>query len=208
MIVTTNVIKLKKMLNSSRYNIIDLKKIVPIAIYHRWFILGVSCTVMSVTSLLAITTKPTYQSYMQILVSYNSSESSSINGIEKSAKDLSKLQLSTIDYSSQLKLMSSDKLLQKAVNLLHANYPQMMVKDIYNHSQMVNNSSFAITQLPVESGVSQNLSQIFLFSFTDKDPLKTKRVLQALEKVYKDYNADQKNQRISQGLAFVNRHLS
>ena len=208
MIVTTNVIKLKKMLTSSRYNIIDIKKIVPIAIYHRWFILGVSCTVMSVTSLLAITTKPTYQSYMQILVSYNSSESSSINGIEKSAKDLSKLQLSTIDYSSQLKLMSSDKLLQKAVNLLHANYPQMMVKDIYNHSQMVNNSSFAITQLPVESGVSKNLSQIFLFSFTDKDPLKTKRVLQALEKVYKDYNADQKNQRISQGLAFVNRHLS
>ena len=207
MIVPTNAIALQKLLNSSRYNVFNIKKITPIVLHHRWFILGVSCAVMSVTSLLAITTKPTYQSYMQILVSYNSDGSSPASKIEKTNKDLHKPQLSSIDYSSQMRLMLSSKLVQKAVNLLHADYPQMTGEDIYNNSKIDKISSLASTQLPIKSGVNQNFNQVFLLSFTDKDPLKTKRVLQALEKVYQDYNTEQKNQRINQGLVFINNHL-
>jgi len=163
---------------------------------------------MSVTSLIAITTKPTYQSYMQILVSYNLDEFSSANKIEKqTAKNLNEQQLSSIDYNSQIKLMLSGKLLQKAVNLLHADYPQITVEDIYSDSKTGNISSLTLTQLPVDSGSNQNLNQVFLLSFIDRDPLKTKRVLQALQKVYYDYNIDQKNQRMNQGLAFVNNRL-
>jgi capsular exopolysaccharide synthesis family protein len=162
---------------------------------------------MSVTSLLAITTKPTYQSYMQILVSYNSDKSLPASKPKKTTKDLQKPQLSSIDYSSQVKLMLSAKLVQKAVNLLHTDYPQMTIEDIYSNSKIDKTSSLSLTQLPVDTEVNQNLNQVFLISFTDKDPLKSKRVLQALEKVYQDYNTDQKNQRINQGLVFVNNHL-
>ena len=207
MIVATNAITLKKLLTSSTHKVIDIKKIVPIALYHRWLILGISCAVMSVTSLIAITTKPTYQSYMQILVSYNSDKSLPNSKIEKITEDLRKPQLSSIDYSSQVKLMLSSKLLQKTVNLLHADYPQMTIEDIYNNSKIDEVSSLGLTQLPVDTGVNQNFTQVFLLSFTDKDPLRTKRVLQALEKVYQDYNTDQKNQRINQALAFVNTHI-
>ena len=73
--MATNAITLKKLLNSYTHSVVDIKKITAIALHHRWFILGISCAVMSVTSLLAITSKPTYQSYMQILVSYNSDKS-------------------------------------------------------------------------------------------------------------------------------------
>ena len=205
--MATNAITLQKLLNSSRYNVFDLKKITPIVFHHRWFILGVSCAVMSVTSLLAITTKPTYQSYMQILVSYNSDKSLPASKSEKTTKDLRKPQLLSIDYSSQVKLMLSPKLVQKAVNLLHTDYPQMTIEDIYSNSKIDKTSSLSLTQLPVDSGVNRNLNQVFLISFTDKDPLRSKRVLQALEKVYQDYNTDQKNQRINQGLLFVNNHL-
>nr|WP_254434090.1 tyrosine-protein kinase domain-containing protein [Dolichospermum sp. UHCC 0299] len=162
---------------------------------------------MSVTSLLAITSKPTYQSYMQILVSYNSDKSLPASKPEKTTKDLQKPQLSSIDYSSQVKLMLSAKLVQKAVNLLHTDYPQMTIEDIYSNSKIDRTSSLSLTQLPVDTEVNQNLNQVFSISFTDKDPLKSKRVLQALEKVYQDYNTDQKNQRINQGLVFVNNHL-
>ncbi|MDB9435568.1 polysaccharide biosynthesis tyrosine autokinase [Dolichospermum lemmermannii CS-548] len=205
--MATNAITLKKLLNSSTYIVVDIKKITAIALHHRWFILGVSCAVMSVTSLFAITTKPTYQSYMQILVSYNSDKSLPASKPEKTTKDLQKPQLSSIDYSSQVKLMLSAKLVQKAVNLLHTDYPQMTIEDIYSNSKIDKTSSLSLTQLPVDTEVNQNLNQVFSISFTDKDPLKSKRVLQALEKVYQDYNTDQKNQRINQGLVFANNHL-
>lgn len=205
--MATNAITLKKLLNSSTYIVVDIKKITAIALHHRWFILGVSCAVMSVTSLFAITTKPTYQSYMQILVSYNSDKSLPASKPEKTTKDLQKPQLSSIDYSSQVKLMLSAKLVQKAVNLLHTDYPQMTIEDIYSNSKIDKTSSLSLTQLPVDTEVNQNLNQVFSISFTDKDPLKSKRVLQALEKVYQDYNTDQKNQRINQGLVFTNNHL-
>ncbi|MTJ19267.1 polysaccharide biosynthesis tyrosine autokinase [Dolichospermum sp. UHCC 0299] len=205
--MATNAITLKKLLNSYTHSVVDIKKITAIALHHRWFILGISCAVMSVTSLLAITSKPTYQSYMQILVSYNSDKSLPASKPEKTTKDLQKPQLSSIDYSSQVKLMLSAKLVQKAVNLLHTDYPQMTIEDIYSNSKIDRTSSLSLTQLPVDTEVNQNLNQVFSISFTDKDPLKSKRVLQALEKVYQDYNTDQKNQRINQGLVFVNNHL-
>ncbi|MBS3028824.1 MAG: polysaccharide biosynthesis tyrosine autokinase [Dolichospermum sp. DET50] len=205
--MATNAIILQKLLTKFTYSVVDIKKITSIILYYRWLILGVSCAVMSATSLLAITTKPTYQSYMQILVSYNSDELSPANQREKTKKDLNKPQLSSIDYSSQMKLMLNGKLVQKAVNLLHTDYPKMTVEDIYSNSQIDKISSLQPTQLPADSEVNQNSNQIFLLSFTDKDPLRTKRVLQALEKVYKDYNSYQKDQRINQGLVFVNNHL-
>ncbi|QEI41184.1 Tyrosine-protein kinase wzc [Dolichospermum sp. UHCC 0315A] len=205
--MATNAITLKKLLNSYTHSVVDIKKITAIALHHRWFILGISCAVMSVTSLFAITTKPTYQSYMQILVSYNSDKSLPASKPEKTTKDLQKPQLSSIDYSSQVKLMLSAKLVQKAVNLLHTDYPQMTIEDIYSNSKIDKTSSLSLTQLPVDTEVNQNLNQVFSISFTDKDPLKSKRVLQALEKVYQDYNTDQKNQRINQGLVFANNHL-
>ncbi len=206
--MATNGIRFKKSLTTSIYNLVDIRRITPIVLHHRWFILGVSCAFMSVTSLIAITTKPTYQSYMQILVSYNLDKYSSANQIEEQPKkDVNKPQLSTIDYNSQMKLMLSAKLVQNAVNLLHADYPQMTVEDIYSDSKTGEISSLELTQLPVESEANQNLSQVFLISFTDKNPLRTKRVLQALQKVYQDYNTEQKNQRLNQGLVFVNDRL-
>jgi capsular exopolysaccharide synthesis family protein len=144
---------------------------------------------------------------MQILVSYNSDKSLPASKPKKTTKDLQKPQLSSIDYSSQVKLMLSAKLVQKAVNLLHTDYPQMTIEDIYSNSEIDKTSSLSLTHLPGDTEVNQNLNQVFLISFTDKDPLKSKRVLQALEKVYQDYNTDQKNQRINQGLVFVNNHL-
>ncbi|WP_371418169.1 GumC family protein [Anabaena sp. UHCC 0253] len=194
--MATNGMKFKQILTTSISNVVNFRKITLIALHHRWFIFGVSCTVMSVTSLIAITAKPTYQSYMQILVSYNSNESASASNIEK--------QTPAVDYNSQKKLMLSAKLVQKAVNLLQTEYPQITVEDIYSDSATGKISSLEITKLPVQSRTSKNSSQIFSLSFIDRNPLKTKRVLQALQKVYQDYNTDQKNQRVNQGLAFVN----
>jgi capsular exopolysaccharide synthesis family protein len=208
MIFSINGIKLKNLLATSIYNVVDIKKITPVVIHHRWFILGVSCTMMSLTTLVAITNKPTYQSSMQILVSYNLDESLSGNKIEsENTKPVNRLHSSSINYSSQIKLMLSDKLLQKAVNLLHTDYPQITIEDIAGDSQTRGKSALNIAELPVDSENKKNFRQLFLLTFTDKDSLRTKRVLQALQKVYQDYNSEQKNQRVNQGLAFVNNRI-
>lgn len=198
MIFSINGINLKNLLATSIYNVFDIKKITPVVIHHRWFILGVSCTMMSLTTLVAITNKPTYQSSMQILISYKLDESLSSNKIESEK---------SINYSSQTKLMLSDKLLHKAVNLLHTDYPQIKIEDIAGDSQSRGKSALNIAELPVDSENKENFRQVFLLTFTDKNPLKTKRVLQALQKVYQDYNTEQKNQRVNQGLVFVNNRI-
>jgi capsular exopolysaccharide synthesis family protein len=208
MIFSINGIKLKNLLATSIYNVVDIKKITPVVIHHRWFILGVSCTMMSLTTLVAITNKPTYQSSMQILVSYNLDESLSSNKIEsENTKPVNRLHSSSINYSSQIKLMLSDKLLQKAVNLLHTDYPQITIEDIAGDSQTRGKSALNIAELPVDSENKKNFRQVFLLTFTNQDSLRTKRVLQALQKVYQDYNTEQKNQRVNQGLAFVNNRI-
>ncbi|MFM7408479.1 MAG: GumC family protein [Cuspidothrix sp.] len=208
MIFSITGIKLKNLLATSIYNVIDIKKVIPVVIHHRWFILGASCTMMSLTTLIAITNKPTYQSSMQILVSYNVDQSLPSNQIEsENTKSVNKLHSSSVNYSSQIKLMLSDKLLQEAVNLLHTDYPQINIEDIIGNSQTRGISALNITELPGDSENKQNFNQVLLLTFTDKDSLRTKRVLQALQKVYQDYNTEQKTHRVNQGLAFVNNRI-
>lgn len=206
--MSINGIKLKNLLAASIDNVVDIKKITPVVIHHRWFILGVSCTMISLTTLIAITNKPTYQSSMQILVSYNLDESLPSNKIEAENKEaVNKLHSSPINYRSQIKLMLSDKLLQKAVNLLHTDYPQIRIKDIAGETQTEGKSALNIAELAVDSESKQNLRQVFILTFTDQDSLRSKKVLQALQKVYQDYNTEQKKQRVNQGLAFVNNRI-
>ncbi|HEY9807240.1 MAG TPA: hypothetical protein V6D04_11770, partial [Candidatus Obscuribacterales bacterium] len=42
---------------------------------------------------------------------------------------------------------------------------------------------------------------------TDSDPKKTQKVLQAIQKVYQDYNREQQQQRLSKGLSFINEQV-
>jgi len=172
-----------------------------ILLRRRFIVLGVSCIVMSATSFTAITNKPTYKSQIQILVSPNVSEEvgATNNNID--------IPISIEQYSVQKNLMQSSKLIDKVVNILSFDYPNITKEHILGKTENSENSRLKVTQLETNKGAKQVLSPVFEISFQDNDPLKTKKVLLALQKVYQDYNLERRQERFNQGLAFINARL-
>lgn len=214
--MATSHLNRKQVITTSKQSVFDLRQIAKILFYRRFLILGVSCAVISVTSLLAVITKPMYQSSMQIMVTDDldqelRSTQSQIQNQTQSQIDgnseLNNSDNSSREYTQQMKLMLSSKLVQKAVDLLRADYPNITLEDIKGNSDTGKNGYLQIK--PAEEILSSNgvNNEVFIVSFKDPDPVKTQRVLQALQKVYQDYNIEQKNQRVNQGLAFVNNRL-
>lgn len=214
--MATSHLNRKQVITTSKQSVFDLRQIATILFYRRFLILGVSCAVISVTSLLAVITKPMYQSSMQIMVTddldqeLRSTQSQIQNQTQSQidvTSELNNSDNSSREYTQQMKLMLSSKLVQKAVDLLRSDYPNITLEDIKGNSDTGKTGYLQIK--PAEEKLSSNEvnNQVFIVSFKDPDPVKTQRVLQALQKVYQDYNIEQKNQRVNQGLAFVNNRL-
>ncbi|MEH2145874.1 GumC family protein [Nostoc sp.] len=198
----------KQQVITSAQGAVDIRQLFIILLRHRFLILGVSCVVMSAASLLAVIAKPTYQSNMQILVSSNLSEGAQSNNIPVDADNqVTDSNSQVVDSTTQMKLMLSSKLLQKAVDLLHSDYPDITLEDINGQTERNKQTSLEVT--PQEGGIRANkvFSQVFKVSFDDDDPVKAQRVLQSLQKVYQNYNKEQQKERLNQGLAFVNARL-
>ncbi len=195
-------------ITTSAQGAVDIRQLPTILLRRRFLILGVSCVVMSAASILAVIAKPTYQSNMQILVSSNLSEGAQSNnlplGVDNQVTDSNS---QVIDSTTQMKLMLSSKLLQKAVNLLHSDYPDITLQDINGQKEQSQKAPIKVT--PEDKAVENNkvFNQVFEVSFNDDDPVKAQRVLQALQKVYQNYNKEQQKERLNQGLAFVNARL-
>jgi succinoglycan biosynthesis transport protein ExoP len=193
---------------TSTQSAVDIRQLSTILLRRRFLIFGVSCVVMSAASLLAVIAKPTYQSNMQILVSSNLSQGAQSNNIPIEAdSQVTDSNSQVVDSTTQMKLMLSSKLLQKAVNLLHSDYPDITLADINGQTKQNKKAPLEVT--PEEGGIGANkvFSQVFQVSFYDENPVKAQKLLQALQKVYQNYNKEQQKERLNHGLAFVNARL-
>jgi capsular exopolysaccharide synthesis family protein len=191
---------------ASPQSISDVKQISTILRRRRAMILSVSCVVMSVAGLLALMTKPTYQSYMQILVtSHRHADTPSKNGSKNTDSVSSHPDVEAIDYTTQMKLMLSSMLIQKAVDLLHDTYPDLTVEDI--EGKKGKPKPLIVNKVEEKSKGNQTFSQLLEVSYKTNDPIKAQQVLQALEQVYQDYNAKQQKERLVKGLSFFNERL-
>ncbi|MBH8551109.1 polysaccharide biosynthesis tyrosine autokinase [Nostocaceae cyanobacterium CENA357] len=207
MVANTNLNQERLVTNSST-RATGIKKLSTILIRQRFLILGISCLVMSIASLLAVNNKPDYQSYMQILVKSNLYEEPQSNEIEKDTNSgLTDFNLQGVDYNAQMKLMLSSKLINQAVDLLRPYYPNITSKNIKGRTEDGKKPPLEVTKLEDRKEVNQFSSQVFEISFNDADPVKAQRVLQALQKVYQEYNIEQQKERLKKGLAFFNARL-
>ena len=198
----------EQQVTTSAQSAVDIRQLSTILLRRRFLILGVSCVVMSAASLLAVIAKPTYQSNMQILVSSNLSEGAQSNNIPVAADtQVTDSNSQVIDSTTQMKLMLSSKLLQKAVDLLHSDYPDITLQDINGEKEHNRKAPLEVTPEAGDIGANKVFNQVFEVSFNDDDPVKAQRVLQALHKVYQNYNKQQQKERLNQGLAFVNTRL-
>ncbi len=196
-----------KLVLTSPKDTVDIKQISTILFRRRFLIVGISCVVMSVAVLLALKAKPTYQSSMQILVSSNLAEAEVSNNIPTSTnKDAIASTLKGVEYSPQVGLILSSKLIQKAVDSLRSEYPDLTVEDI--KGKKTQKRPLAITAIDPGTGANQVFGQVFELSFESNDPVKTQKVLQALQRVYTDYVLKQRQERLNQALTFVNDRLT
>jgi capsular exopolysaccharide synthesis family protein len=195
-----------QMVIASPQEAVNIRQLSTIIYRRRWLIFGVASIVMSVATLLSVVIKPMRESSMQMLVSSNLYQSTkNYNNQNSLNNDFTDSNIEVVDYTAQLQLMQSKKLIARAVEILHPRYPDITVKDI--KGKKGEKAPLKVTQLQIGTGTRKAPSEVFEVSFKDKDPLKAKRVLEALQIVYQDFNKQQQKDRLSKGLAFVNERL-
>jgi uncharacterized protein involved in exopolysaccharide biosynthesis/Mrp family chromosome partitioning ATPase len=170
-------------------------QLLAILLRRRFWLLSVWSGVVAIATLITLFMKPTYESQMQLLIEPNLEDSYRERlGEERQPTPPSQLKFN-VDYATQLNLMRSSQFLEGAVNLLRSEYPDL-------------DAAILSAQLTLMQVVEEDVNtRIFQATYTDSDPLKSQKILQALQKVYQDYNLAQENLRITQGLAVINKQL-
>ncbi|CAN1209665.1 Capsular biosynthesis protein [Tumidithrix helvetica PCC 7403] len=154
---------------------------------RRFWVLGTLCISLALVTVANLRAKSTYQSSMQFLVEPNykqakgggTSESQLVTGADVE-----------VDFATQLALMRSSQMFQKATDLLAAEYPNINIDE---------------GALKISQGAPA--TKIFTIEYTDKDPIRARQVLKAFQKVYLAYNLDQQKQRLTNGLAFIDEQI-
>lgn len=158
-----------------------------------WFLV-VFITCIAGAALITKRTPPTYKSSMQLLVKPN------YEGNTKGAPNTGSTFTDTnvvIDTATQLNIMQSSVLIQRAVDKLKPEYPDITAEQIQG--------ALVLNQLRTrEDNLATN---IFQADYTDTDPDKTQRVLNAIRQVYLEYNQQQQAERLRKGLRVVQQQL-
>jgi len=163
-----------------------------VLIRRRFWLLSVLCIVLAGATAIALKEKPTYTSSMQLLVESN------YQGKKDSKTDNQFADSNVvIDNATQLSLMQGSQLIERAVKLLRPEYPGLDVEEI--------KKSLVVTQLVDEKAKTE--TKIFEVTYTANNPTKTQKVLQVMQRVYRDYNREQQRLRLTKGLTFIDEQL-
>ncbi|MBD2459696.1 polysaccharide biosynthesis tyrosine autokinase [Oscillatoria sp. FACHB-1407] len=177
--------------NSAAESDFGYGKILAILLRRRLWFLVVFANVVAIAVVSALLEDPTYESTMQLLVEPNYQTSQNQLGAIGDQPQAD----SEEDYATQLNLMRSQQFLQKTVESLKTQYPDLEAGDI--------SRSLELSQVTEE----ETQTKIFRAVYTSDDPIKTQEVLEALQKVYLEYNLQQQELRLSRGLEAINKQL-
>ncbi|TAE61165.1 MAG: polysaccharide biosynthesis tyrosine autokinase [Nostocales cyanobacterium] len=165
-----------------------------LAVFVRRFpwVLLVFLSSTALAGIITLKTKPTFQSTMQLLIEPNYEGKQERDTLDTQFTDSNVV----IDTATQLNLMRSSGLLQKAVDQLKSEYPDLTVAEM--------KKSLVLTQVKNKEEV---VTKIFQVDYSDNDPEKTQKVLAAIRKVYLEYNKQQQDTRLKKGLQVIREQL-
>ncbi len=159
-----------------------------------WF-LAVFLTSIAISAYVTKNTPKTFKSLMLLLVEPN--VQSKGQGDTTQNPNQFTDPSTQIDTVTQLKLMQNTELLEQAANELKGEYPDINAAQIKH--------SLVLSQ--VKSKEDNVATKIVQAEYTDRDEIKTKRVLEVLQKVYLNYNQQQQQERLRRGLKVINEQL-
>ncbi len=162
---------------------------------RRYWLLGVLTGVLSIATVVSLTAEPTYESTMQILIEANYKGKREVQAQAPSEFADPNIE---IDYATQINVMRSPLLLQRAVDLLRPEYPNITIKQVKR----------SLLLAPViEEDSEAKYTKIVDANYIGNDPVKTQKVLQTIYGVYQAYNREQQEQRLKKGLQFINEQI-
>jgi len=160
-----------------------------------WF-LAVFIASVGVAGFLTSKTQPTFKSSMQLQIEANyqgKKEGAGAGGAENKFTESSV----EIDTATQLNVMKSSGILQKAVDKLKSDYPDITVAEI--------KQSLVLDQ--VRNKPDDVATKIFQADYTSTSAEKTQKILDAVRKVYLEYNIKQQDERLRSGLRVIREQL-
>jgi len=118
------------------------------------------------------------------------------------ATDVQKLQIedsSLLDYETQIRVLTSPKLMEPVVKELQAEYPEINYAEILNH--------LILNRITYDRDGKQQGTKILNVSYIDKDAKKILFILKKLQKVYLNYSLQERLTSLNKGIEFINQQL-
>lgn len=153
-----------------------------------WWVLGTFSLALIGALLFTLTQDPIFQSSMQMIIEPNFEEDLDPAELESNQSQRQR----DADYATQLNLMRSSELLQRAVDSLIDSYPNLTAQAVRR----------SLSVAPIQEGGDQ--TRIVGIVYTDDDPVRAERVLEALQEVYLSYALERQEQRLNRGLSAIN----
>lgn len=165
-----------------------------VLIRRRFWLLGVLGSVLTVATIFTLVSKPTYQSQMQLLIEPNY-QGKRDTDVQRPSQQYAESSVKIDDYATQINVMRSTLLLQRAADILRPEYPTITVKEI--------KANLKLRQV-LEEKINTKIVEA---TYTANDPIKAEKVLEAIHRVYQIYNREQQQQRLQKGLKFINEQI-
>jgi polysaccharide biosynthesis transport protein len=164
-----------------------------------WLIIGVllGLTAGGISGYLA---KPTFTSSLQMLVEPNYRSKK----VDPTKEEFSDVQVE-VDMGTQTELLKSNKLIQRAMAALQSDFPE--INPANPKAVLEFKSALNVGQVAAKDTKDKASTKIFQITYNTNDPNKAQAIVQALQKVYQEYNLEQQRERLDKGLAFVNKQL-
>lgn len=182
--------------------------------HRRYWFAGVFTGVLAIFIPLAIFKQPVYESHMQILVEPNYQKATGGNSGEYLEREFADNTIQ-VDYATQLKVFKSAKILNRVAEKLITNQAadeiittdsdELSYEDkIYSLASYLKGS---LNVFQVLGDDEETLTKIIQANYIGSDRVETKRVLEVIQEVYVEYNLEQQEKRLRDGLNFVNNQI-
>lgn len=172
-------------------------QLLSVLVRRRVILIGVLLSCLVIATLSSLRKDETYRSSMQLLVEPNYNQNPQVlRGGPGDGRNNEPV-FSDIDYATQVRLMQSPILVERAVTVLLPEYPEISIDEI--------RSGLAVSRVvETEDEIDTKILQV---DYTSENPNKARRVLEVMQDVYSNYNLEQQQIRLQNGLAFIDEQL-
>lgn len=172
--------------------------------HRRYWFAGVFGSVLAIAVPLSLMKKPIYLSEMQVLPESNYQSKDFKSNLENQYLESEFADASVeIDYATQLKVLKSSEILTRVIDKLGWQDPEIPQADIVEELR----EATTVNQISEDDGDQVTETNIIRTTYVGDDPTQTQRVLQVMQEVYLEYNLEQQEKRLKDGLAFINKQI-